>query len=70
MMRAVGALAMAACAAALGDARSAIAELQRVTLHQGTGHSDRAGLVELYLANDWDRLRGTPKFDSLFVPDL
>ena len=32
----------------------------------GPGRTDRFALRDLYLANDWDRLRGDPKFESLF----
>jgi hypothetical protein len=57
---------LAACAAALGETRAAIAELEIVALHPGPGRTDRFQLRDLYLANDWDRLRGDPKFESLF----
>ena len=59
-------VALAVCAAALGETRAAIAELEIVALHPGPGRSDRFQLRDLYLANDWDRLRGDPKFESLF----
>ena len=59
-------VALAVCAAALGETRGAIAELEIVALHPGPGRSDRFQLRDLYLANDWDRLRGDPKFESLF----
>ena len=59
-------LALAACAAGLGETRSAIAELEIVALHPGPGRTDRFALRDLYLSNDWDRLRGDPKFESLF----
>jgi len=57
---------LAECAAALGETRAAIAELEIVALHPGPGRTDRFALRDLYLANDWDRLRGDPKFESLF----
>jgi hypothetical protein len=59
-------VALAVCAAALGETRAAIAELEIVALHPGPARSDRFQLRDLYLANDWDRLRGDPKFESLF----
>jgi hypothetical protein len=57
---------LAACAAALGETRAAIGELEIVALHPGPGRTDRFQLRDLYLANDWDRLRGDPKFETLF----
>jgi hypothetical protein len=62
----VNSVALAACAAALGETRAAIAELEVVALHPGPGRSDRFALRDLYLYNDWDRLRGDPRFESLF----
>lgn len=59
-------VALAACAAGLGEARAAIAELEIVALHPGPGRTDRFVLRDVYLSNDWDRLRGDPKFESLF----
>jgi hypothetical protein len=59
-------VALAMCAAALGETRAAIAELEIVALHPGPGRTDRFQLRDLYLANDWDRLRGNPKFETLF----
>jgi len=59
-------VALAVCAAALGETRAAIAELEIVALHPGPGRSDRFALRDLYLSNDWDRLRGDPRFESLF----
>ena len=59
-------IALAVCAAALGETRAALAELEIVALHPGPGRSDRFALRDLYLSNDWDRLRGDPKFESLF----
>ena len=57
---------LAACAAALGETRAAIAELEVLALHPGPGRTDHFALRDLYLANDWDRLRGNPAFESLF----
>jgi len=59
-------VALAACAAALGETRAAIAELEVLALHPGPGRSDRFALRDIYLYNDWDRLRGDPRFESLF----
>ncbi len=59
-------VALAACAAGLGETRAAIAELEIIALHPGPGRTDRYALRELYLGNDWDRLRGDPRFESLF----
>lgn len=59
-------VALAACAAGLGETRAAIAELEILALHPGPGRTDRFALRELYLNNDWDRLRGDPRFESLF----
>lgn len=56
----------AACAAALGEAEAALAELEILALHPGPGRSDRFALREIYIANDWDRLRGSPRFEALF----
>jgi hypothetical protein len=59
-------LALAVCAAALGETRTALAELEVMVLHPSPSRADRYQLRELYLANDWDRLRGDPRFESLF----
>jgi hypothetical protein len=56
---------LATCAATLGETRAALAALELVTLHPGPG-PDRFGLRDLYISNDWDRLRGDPRFESLF----
>ena len=37
-----------------------------MALHPGPGRTDRFALRDLYLSNDWDRLRGDPRFESLF----
>jgi len=57
---------LAACAAGLGETRAALAELEILALHPGPGRTDRFALRELYLNNDWDRLRGDPRFETLF----
>ena len=62
-------VALAACAAALGETRAAIAELEMLALHPGRGRSDRFALRDLYLANDWDRLRGDPASRACFRAD-
>ena len=59
-------VAMALCAAGLGETRAAIAELEILALHPAPGRTDRFVLRDVYLSNDWDRLRGDPKFESLF----
>jgi hypothetical protein len=59
-------IALAACAAGLGETRAALAELEVLALHPGPGRTDRFAMRELYLNNDWDRLRGDPRFESLF----
>ena len=58
-------LSLAACAATLGETRAALTALELVTLHPGPG-LDRFALRDLYISNDWDRLRGDPRFESLF----
>jgi len=60
------AVPLALCAAALGETRAALAELEVLALHPGPGRTDRFALRDIYLYNDWDRLRGDPKFESLF----
>jgi hypothetical protein len=62
----INGVALAACAAALGETRAAIAEIEVLALHPGPGRTDRFALRDVYLSNDWDRLRGDPKFESLF----
>lgn len=60
-------LSMATCDAALGDADSAIARLELVALNPGGGaRVDEAALRDIYIANDWDRLRDDPRFERLF----
>ncbi len=55
---------LAACAAALGETRAALAALELALLHPVVGRIVRD--TSIYEANDWDRLRGDPRFESLF----
>ena len=59
------AVARAACAAALGETDAARAALESFVLRPLFPRSDLA-LRDVYLANDWDHLRGDPRFESLF----
>ena len=59
------AVARAACAAALGETSAALAALESFVLRPLFPRSDLA-LRDVYLANDWDHLRGDPRFESLF----
>ncbi len=59
------AVARAACAAALGETDAARAALESFVLRPLFPRSDIA-LRDVYLANDWDHLRGDPRFESLF----
>ena len=59
------AVARAACAAALGETDAARAALESFVLRPLIPRGDIA-LRDVYLANDWDHLRGTPRFESLF----
>jgi hypothetical protein len=59
-------VSMAACDAALGDRESALSRLEILALHPGPGRADRLGLRDVYIANDWDRLRDDPRFERLF----
>ena len=59
------AVARAACAAALGETDAALAALESFVLRPPIPRSDIA-LRDVYLANDWDHLRGDPRFESLF----
>jgi hypothetical protein len=58
-------LAVAACAAALGETEAALRTLETVVLRPFPLRPERF-LRDIYLANDWDRLRGNPRFESLF----
>ena len=58
-------LALAVCAAALGENEAALAALESFVLRPLIPRPDTV-LREIYLANDWDHLRGDPRFESLF----
>jgi hypothetical protein len=58
-------VALAACAAALGENDAALAALEGFVLRPLFPHPDSV-LREVYLSNDWDHLRGNPRFESLF----
>ncbi|HEY4395826.1 MAG TPA: hypothetical protein VGP64_17275 [Polyangia bacterium] len=58
-------VALAACAAALGENEAALAALESYVLRPLTPRPESV-LREVYLANDWDHLRGDPRFESLF----
>jgi hypothetical protein len=58
-------LEVAACAAALGETEAALSALERFVLRPVPARPDRL-LRDIYLANDWDHLRGNPRFESLF----
>jgi hypothetical protein len=60
------ALPLALCAAALGEDDDALALLERYMLRPLPHPTDPFTVRDLYLANDWDRLRGKPRFESLF----
>jgi hypothetical protein len=60
-------LPLAICQAALGDLPAALALLETHVRRQPIEQRlDPFALRELYLANDWDRLRGDRRFESLF----
>jgi hypothetical protein len=59
------AVARATCAAALGETDAALSALESFVLRPLIPRGDIA-LRDIYLANDWDHLRGTPRFESLF----
>jgi hypothetical protein len=58
-------VALAACAAALGETQAALAALESYVLRPLVPRPENV-LRELYLSNDWDHLRGDPRFESLF----
>jgi hypothetical protein len=58
-------LALAVCAAALGEKEAALAGIESYVLRPLVPRPDLV-LREIYLANDWDHLRGDPRFESLF----
>jgi hypothetical protein len=60
------ALPMAVCAAALGEDDEALTRLELYVLHPPPHRVDSFTLRDLYVANDWDHLRGVPRFESLF----
>jgi hypothetical protein len=60
------ALPLAICAAALGEDDEAMARLEIHVLRPVAHPLDPYTLRDLYLANDWDRLRGSPRFETLF----
>ena len=60
------ALLLAVCAAALGEDDEALARLEIFVLRPAPHPPDPYTLRELYVANDWDRLRGQPRFETLF----
>ena len=60
------ALPLAICAAALGEDDEALARLEMYLIRPAPHPPDPYTLRDLYLANDWDRLRGRPRFEALF----
>jgi hypothetical protein len=60
------ALPMAVCAAALGEDAQALARLEIYVLRPPPHHVDAYTLRDLYVANDWDRMRGEQRFETLF----
>ena len=64
------ALSLAVCAAALGEDDEAVARLEMFLLRPAPHPLDPFSLRDLYLANDWDRLRGRPRFERLFAAAL
>ncbi|HET6284575.1 MAG TPA: hypothetical protein VFH73_26705 [Polyangia bacterium] len=62
------ALPMAICAAALDDLPLALTQLEGYVVRQGGDmRMDPFSLRDILLANDWDRLRGDRRFESLFA---
>jgi hypothetical protein len=59
------ALPRAACAAALGETEAALAALESFVLRPPVPRPESV-LRDVYLSNDWDRLRGNPRFETLF----
>jgi len=59
-------LALAVCEAALGEDEAAVGHLEAFALRPPPHQVDLSALRELYVANDWDRLRGRPRFETLF----
>jgi hypothetical protein len=60
------ALPMAVCAAALGEDALALSHLELYVLGPPAPHVDAFTLRDLYVANDWDHLRGARRFETLF----
>jgi hypothetical protein len=58
-------LAVAACAAALGETDAALRALEIFALRPVPLRPERF-LRDVYLSNEWDRLRGDPRFETLF----
>jgi hypothetical protein len=61
----VNAQSLAGCAALLGETETALRTLESMILRRLPLRADRF-LRDLYLSNEWDRLRGNPRFESLF----
>ena len=60
-------LPLATCQAALGNLPEALSLLEAYVRRQPVEQRlDPYALRDLYLANDWDRLRGDSRFESLF----
>ena len=64
------ALPLAICAAALGDDEEALARLEMFVLRPAPRQPEPFVLRDIYHANAWDRLRGQPRFESLFATAL
>jgi hypothetical protein len=62
------AVPLAVCEAALGEDDAALAHLEAFALRPAPHQAEPYVLRELYVANDWDRLRGRPRFETLFRP--
>ena len=61
------ALPLATCQAALGNLEQALSLLESYVRRQPVEQRlDPFALRDLYLANDWDRLRGNRRFETLF----
>ena len=60
-------LPLATCQAALGNLPEALTLLESYVRRQPVEQRlDPFALRDLYLANDWDRLRGDRRFETLF----
>ena len=60
----INVLGVAGCAAALGQTEAALTQMEAFILRPDPVRPDR--LREIYLSNEWDHLRGNPRFESLF----